>query len=174
MYFVGCKTFSTFAPKNMKHSKIKIWFRVIKRIVKLRKARKSDRMTLTFKMNEADRKWYVQLGWWPFKKDHLEMVAGSADFLDMEIEERTPRQNWILTLWFYISFKKEEIPNTYECELTSSSLLKGAFYKVDVEWFKPKIFLCPVALFIFGHYPKYIYIEKQMYVRGHGPLKYYK
>ena len=150
----------------MKHSKIKIWFWLIKRIIKLRWARKSDRMKLTFIMSETDRKWYAELGWWPFKKEHLEMVAGSADFLDKMIEERIPRPNWVLTLWYYISDKKENRPYTYECERTSSSLLKGAFYKVDVDGFKPQIYLCPVALFIFGHYPKYIYIEKQMCIQG--------
>lgn len=132
-------------------------------------SRKNKWITITFTRN-SDLRWFARLTWWPFKKDYLEMVSGSADFLDFLQEEYTPVKNRIITLSFLISNKKLDISNTYECARISRKLFKGAFYKVSN--FNSKLFLCPVTLFVLGCYPKYIYINKNnIFIRGYNKLR---
>lgn len=58
---------------------------------------------------------------------------------------------------YQINKEKINLPGYYECEKVSAKLLKGVFYTVNSHDFKTKLYLCPVALFMFGHYPEYIY-----------------
>lgn len=121
---------------------------------------------LKFYRYSSDMRWYVQLNWWPFKKEYLEMVSGSADFLDSLLEGCIPITYRKITLKYKYSNKPLNIENTFECKRINKKLFKGAFYKVD--GFKSKLYLCPVTLFVLGHYPKYIYIDKNYLISGHN------
>ena len=83
------------------------------------------------------------MGWWPFSKKHLEMVAGSADSLDYLADEYHHVRR--VTITYQINKEKINLPGYYECEKVSTKLLKGAFYTVNPDNFKTKLYLCLVT-----------------------------
>lgn len=132
-----------------------------------------DWRRLQFYRYSSNMRWYVQLRWWPFKKDYLEMVSGSADFLDSLIEGCSPCDYRKITLHFKYSNKPLNVDDSFECIRVNKKLFKGAFYKVNgLNGFKSKLYLCPVTLFVLGHYPKYIYIDQNYQIIGRSGKRY--
>jgi len=114
-----------------------------------------NKYTLKFN-HEADRKWYVDLPNWPFSHHNLMMVAGADDlcaFLSDDDESVTveviPSRS-PLDLEGYTELCQKD------CGLTTGS----TYDVVNLDGFKRDIWLCPVTLFVLGHYPKYLYIKK--------------
>lgn len=106
--------------------------------------------------HESDGKWYVDFPGWPFDHHNLLMVAG-ADQLCAFLSD-DDRFTHVLVR---PSRKKLDLPG-YACLVQGEhSLTGGSFYKVtDLPGFSREIWLCPVTLFVLGHYPKYIYFKK--------------
>jgi hypothetical protein len=98
--------------------------------------------------------WYIDLPNWPFAHQNLMMVCGADDLCD-ELSydgEHT-------SIDVMISNKEENLPGYIQLKKIDSKLLAGATYKVDGSEDVKELWLCPVTLFVFGKYPKYIYIK---------------
>ena len=105
---------------------------------------------------EDDGKWYVDFPNWPFDHHNLLMVLG-ADSL-CEFLSNDGKHTYVSV----IPSKKEKNYHGYaKLVQKEHSLRGGSFYQVTgIKGFNRKIWLCPVTLFVLGHYPKYIYIKK--------------
>lgn len=109
---------------------------------------------------EADGCWYVAFPDWPFDHHNLMMVQGADDMCELLSEDgKTTKINVIPTK------KREDHEGYFELKQTESSLTGGSTYKVELEKFRQEfqretLWLCPVTLFVLGHYPKYMYVKK--------------
>lgn len=136
---------------------------------------KKEQYELDFNREDEDR-WYIDLPNWPWKKENLEMVCGADRILDI-LSEGKDRVR--------LQVKPAEEPldedevhdliqeGWLEVEQTHYSLTGGATYtargyKTDQfvpnhslsgQSMKQTLWLCPVTLFVFGHYPKYFYCK---------------
>ena len=108
--------------------------------------------------HEEDGCWYIDFPGWPFDHHNLMMVAG-ADDLCSALSDND------------LNVKVKAIPTQKEKDLESEGYIKltqiesglttGSTYTVTgLEGFNRNIWLCPVTLFVFGKYPKYIYLKK--------------
>jgi len=99
---------------------------------------------------DIDGRWYAVLPEWEGERDELEMVMGADTMLDIMAEgddevhitlSTEPFENYTYMLFF-----KEEIYDgaTYD--------LKGRYVNFD-------IWLCSVTKFVFGEFPKQMYIK---------------
>lgn len=109
----------------------------------------------------GERKWFIDLKWFPFSKKLLEMVAGADELLDIlsEGEKEVTLQIDTYPIPFYdgklVMYEKVEDYN----------LWSGRFYQGQVGFENDKTFvdviwLCPVTLWVFLKYPKQIYYKK--------------
>ncbi len=136
---------------------------------------KKEQYELAFN-HEEEKRWFIDLPNWPWKKANLEMVCGADKLLDIlsngkdrvkllvkpleEPKEETEFSNLMLEGWL-------------EVKQIQSSLTGGATYTargIGMEQFvrnhpvsgqsmQRTLWLCPVTLFVFGHYPKYFYVK---------------
>ncbi|MBR4219126.1 MAG: hypothetical protein IKR71_08820 [Bacteroidales bacterium] len=106
--------------------------------------------------HEEDGCWYIDFPNWPFDHHNLMMVAGADDLCaELSDNDRYVKVHVIPT-------NKEECHDGY-VKLTQieSGLTEGSTYSVSgLAGFNRNIWLCPVTLFVFGKYPKYIYLKK--------------
>jgi hypothetical protein len=120
--------------------------------------------TLSF-TKENDGKWYIDFPNWPFDHHNLMMVAG-ADKLCKELsyDGRHTKVEVMIA-----NSEKEELEMTKTHKYTDViairedySITGGANYKASSDYreITPKFWLCPVTLFVLGHYPKYLRIRK--------------
>jgi len=127
-----------------------------------------------------DDTWYIDLPNWPWRRENLAMVCGADKMLDLlaNSPENDKGSNRVRV---QVKPAKEPVgsdelqqllqDNWVELTQTQSTLTGGATYtlkgKIDKEFvrkdyrtgeLKPRtLWLCPVTLFVFGHYPKYFY-----------------
>lgn len=111
-------------------------------------------------IKESDGKWYYYFPQWPFAHHNLMMVAGADNLCEMLSDG-----NGHTSVEVIISDDKEDLPDYIELEKTNSSLTGGADYDVHSDEFskfanRNTLWLCPVTLFVFMHYPNYIYVKK--------------
>ncbi len=106
---------------------------------------------------DPDNRWYVDLPTWEGSKADLEMVAGA----DIMLEYIAEGENTVL-----ISLNTETSivsPNKLEFIREAIELGNGAFYKlqsyngIDLNL---DMWLCDVTKFVFGEFPKFIYLHK--------------
>ena len=108
--------------------------------------------------HEEDGCWYIDFPGWPFDHHNLMMVAGANDLCSALSDND-------------LNVKVKAIPTQKEKDLESEGYIKltqiesglttGSTYTVTgLEGFNRNIWLCPVTLFVFGKYPKYIYLKK--------------
>lgn len=112
--------------------------------------------SLTF-IQDPDDRWYINMPW-NGNRANLEMVAGADDllsFLDTQGKRRVslhvvPSEDPIL------------VEDHTELRQLDKSLTGGAHYDTtDFLGFRmSRIWICPVTLCVFGHYPKYLYVKK--------------
>jgi len=100
---------------------------------------------------ESSGNWYIDLPNYPGPKADLQMVGGADEMLDMisEGEERVA---------IYISDVNSSVPK--DCDkliFKGKSLVDGG--GANYTWNKMNVWLCPVTKFVFGDYPKTIYIK---------------
>ncbi len=106
--------------------------------------------------HEADGLWYVDFPNWPFDHHNLLMVAG-ADKLCAFLSDNDVTTEVLVRP----SKKKLELEGYAELVQKDNSLTGGSTYEVrNLEGFDRDIWLCPVTLFVLGHYPKYMYVKK--------------
>ena len=106
--------------------------------------------------HEADGLWYVDFPNWPFDHHNLLMVAGADRLCAFLSDDGKTSHVDVIP-----SNKREQHPG-YACLVQGEhSLTGGSIYTVtDLPGFERDIWLCPVTLFVLGHYPKYLYIKK--------------
>lgn len=104
--------------------------------------------------------WYVDFPHWPFSHDNLAMVSGADKMLellsngDLSVEVRVIPAK-----------KKGQHGGFIELEQTEHSLFGGSTYQVKNDAFverykRDSLWICPVTLFVLGHYPKFIYTKR--------------
>lgn len=111
-----------------------------------------------FKFYKENNQWYVDLPEWKGEQAELEMVAGADSMLDIisQGEHET-----------YVTLSVTPFENADVLELQSicseqAWQLSGAFYKVSRlkgVSYDLSIWLCDVTTFVFGEFPKKIYIS---------------
>lgn len=116
-------------------------------------------MKKTLKFNkESDKKWYIDLPHYPFAHHNLMMVAGADKLCELLSQDghstkvdvvttKEPKDN--LVAEGYVQLKR-----------TEWSLTGGAHYDVSNIEGLTKLWLCPVTLFVYQKYPKYIYVKQ--------------
>jgi len=98
---------------------------------------------------ELDGRWYVVLPDWKGSKAELEMVAGADTMLDLLAE---------VTLRLY----KTKVEGADKLEIINSEVESGAEYYYSSPYFETmKIWLCDVTKFVFGEFPKVLYVIKE-------------
>lgn len=105
-------------------------------------------MKRIFTFIKEENRWYVDLPEWEGSKADLEMVCGADEMLETI-------SNGINSVKLLISLnplEKNDIILTLNDELECHS---GAYYKHNIN----DIWLCDVTKFIFGYFPKIIYIK---------------
>ena len=123
-------------------------------IVKMIKLLASKVKKLTFVL-EDDGRWYAIV---PFIYEHFhprtEMVFGANRLLDHLLREKERTVS--------VTVHKKPVEDA-DVTLTRVKwvLLNGAFYQVELKEgaFKELIWICPVTLFVYGHYPKKMYLN---------------
>lgn len=124
--------------------------------MKTNESKQPELCDLTFN-KENDGCWYIDLPNWPFAHHNLMMVAGADDLCEFLSDDgRTVK------VGVAYSDQPFDVPGCCELERTQHSLTGGADYNVNkLAGFDRKIWLCPVTLFVFKCYPKYIYLKKR-------------
>ena len=120
---------------------------------------KKDEYQLEFQ-KEEDGGWYVVFPEWPFDHHNLLMVSGADDMCELLSDDGTTTKISVIP-----TKEPEKHEGYFELKQTESSLTGGSTYKVDLEAFRREferdtLWLCPVTLFVLGHYPKYMYVKK--------------
>ena len=120
---------------------------------------KKDEYQIEFQ-KEADGGWYVVFPGWPFDHHNLLMVEGADKMCELLSKDGKRTKICVIP-----AKKREEHEGYFELKRTESSLVGGSTYKVDLVEFKERfhrdtLWLCPVTLFVLGHYPKYMYVKK--------------
>lgn len=127
------------------------WFWLLLKAMILRKTN----LVVSFTREEDDR-WYVDFPNWPLSHDHLEMVAGADDLLDI-LNDGTDHVKLMVST--------TEMERSIVLNKEKSALTKGAFYTIETrlrDWApKKKLWLCPVTLTVLGHYPQKIYFKRK-------------
>jgi len=105
---------------------------------------------------EQDGKWYVDLPEWTGSKADLQMVCGADTMLDIIAEDENEVN-------LELSLEKSEGSDILNFMHLATDWENGAFYHMpQYKGFKfnLKIWLCDVTKFVFGEFPKSIYIKK--------------
>ncbi|MBP5507069.1 MAG: hypothetical protein J6Y23_04375 [Prevotella sp.] len=106
--------------------------------------------------HEEDGNWYVDFPGWPFDHHNLMMVQGADDMCAFLSDDNIITQVKVIP-----ANKEEDHPGYAKLIQGEHSLTGGSYYDVTgLEGFTQQIWLCPVTLFVLGHYPKYIYVKK--------------
>jgi len=110
--------------------------------------------------------WYVDFPHWPFSHDNLAMVSGADKMLEL-----LSNGNLFAKMSVIPANEQEEHKGYIELEQTEHSLFGGSTYQVKYEPFikrykQDTLWICPVTLFVLGHYPKFIYIKSYTFVIG--------
>ena len=103
---------------------------------------------------EETNQWYVDIPDFPGLKEELEMVAGADTLLDIYAEGKK-------SIHIFLSLTEQPRFDSL-LFLEEDELKYGAFYKVQRynEANDPfQIWLCSVTLYVFGEFPKVIYIK---------------
>ena len=106
--------------------------------------------------HEEDGNWYVDYPGWPFDHHNLMMVAGADELCEFLSDDDKFAHISVIP-----SNKPLDKPG-YACLIQGEhTLTGGSTYNVTaLPSFEREIWLCPVTLFVLGHYPKYLYIKK--------------
>ena len=112
----------------------------------------SHKFNFTLAFNkEANHCWYVDI---PYPLDHanLQMVAGADDFLDA-LDRGTGRVE--------VQFCDHPFDGMeHEWHATPEPESYGCTYDVTSPLYQGRAWLCPVTLYVLGHFPKHIYIRQ--------------
>lgn len=108
--------------------------------------------------HEADDKWYYHCPNWPLSHHNLMMVFGADKLCAFLSEDDVTCKVIVIP-----SNKRLDKEGYAELEKSASRLTAGAFYNVHhLNGFTRNVWICPVTLTVLGHYPKYIYVKKEI------------
>ena len=113
------------------------------------------RLNVSFKKVYGD--WYCDIKGWPEKYFPNSLMVGDASRL---ITLMSGGKDYVT---FDVVPSKKEISEEglVRLDLTSSSVTGGGYYKAEVGGVQlPRIWLCPVTLFVLGRYPKFICFKR--------------
>jgi hypothetical protein len=99
--------------------------------------------------------WYIDLPNWPFSHGNLMMVAG-ADKLCQELSY----DGIHTSVEVIISRKPLELPDYIHLNREEVGIIDGATYEVSGATSTRLCWICPVTLFVFGGYPRHIYLKR--------------
>ena len=139
-----------------------------KAISMVKNVEKKEEYIISF-TKEDDGKWYVDFPNWPFDHHNLMMVAGADKLCEaLSYDGRHTKVEVMIA-----DSEKEglEMDRTcYHTDIMASredfSITGGAYYHIGAErkyTHNDKFWLCPVTLFVLGHYPKYMRIRGLRY-----------
>ncbi len=104
---------------------------------------------------ESDNRWYVDLPEWTGSKEELELVAGA----DTMLEYMAQGENEVRLI---LSEEKFDNADTLDFIRLATEIENGAFYKMEkyrgIE-LNLELWLCDVTKFVFGDFPKTIFIS---------------
>ena len=104
---------------------------------------------------ESDNRWYVDLHEWTGSKAELEMVSGADSMLEYMAEGEEQ-------VWLILSEQEFENADKLEFLRLATEIESGAFYKIE-KYRGIKIglemWLCDVTKFVFGDFPKTIFLS---------------
>ncbi len=104
---------------------------------------------------ESNLAWYIDLPKWPFDHQNLMMVCGADDLCqELSYDNNHTDVNVI------ISRKELDLPDYIHLKRKNVGFLDGADYDVIGYVETKTIWICPVTLFVFGGYPRHIYIKR--------------
>ena len=113
------------------------------------------RLNVSFKKVDGD--WYCDIKGWPEKYFPNSLMVGDASRL---ITLMSGGKDYVT---FDVVPSKKEISEEglVRLDLTSSSVTGGGYYEAEVGGVQlPRIWLCPVTLFVLGRYPKFICFKR--------------
>ena len=113
------------------------------------------RLNVSFKKVYGD--WYCDIKGWPERFFPNSLMVGDASRL---ITLMSQGEDYVT---FDVVPSKKEIleEGLVRLDLTSSSVTGGGYYETEVKGVQlPRIWLCPVTLFVLGRYPKFIYFKR--------------
>lgn len=139
---------------------------------------KKEQYQLSFVKDKGT--WYIDLPEWPWRRENLAMVCGADKMLDLLAatpeNDKGPNQVRVEVRPTDTPVDNEELQKLLQAGYVELSQIKSALtggatytlkgrigkdFKVKDYWtgeMKPRtLWLCPVTLFVFGHYPKYFY-----------------
>ena len=136
-----------------------------KAISMVKNVEKKEEYTISF-TKEDDGFWYVDYPTWPFDHSHLQMVRG-ADKL-CELLTYDGKHTKVHVMIADTDREELEMVRTHcHTDIMATredySITGGANYRAsacDCRKITPKFWLCPVTLFVLGHYPRYFRIRK--------------
>jgi len=108
----------------------------------------------TYRFYKEGNNWYVDLPSWEGAKSDLLMIGGADTMLDHMSNNGTQ----VLVL---ISRTNFEGANVLEFKAPATDVGEGAYYMLneyDGETLNLSVFLCDVTLFVFGEFPKQLFI----------------
>ena len=120
------------------------------------------RRKLDFTFLSSKKRWYVMFNEYPGPKANLEMVCG-ADKLCEAFSKPNPYSCCGRVAKFKIGLRGDFATRTLEKQpIEEGSIWNGRTYTLynSRGKYKHEVWLCPVMLYTFGHYPKRIYIWK--------------
>ena len=110
---------------------------------------------------EISGNWYADIPEWTGRKSALRMVAGADTLLEYLTEDQDTYVKDV-----HVHFSEEPIKGGDCLVKTRNCIFNGAYYKIaelEGEEINLKLWLCDVTKFVFGHFPKKIYVSKVEY-----------
>jgi len=114
---------------------------------------------MIYRFYKNNRGWFIDLPNYPFSKAHLAMVKGADVLLDQLAENRN--EVWIEESTRPIPEYTDVLDRVKKLGLAKGAIYKGNKIKIHHAILEENnLWLCPVTLFVFLHYPKKIYYKK--------------
>ena len=105
-------------------------------------------MTAIYRFYKEEHKWYIQLDDWDGDKEALEMVAGADVMLDI-LSNSTTEVKLLISTTDFSSKQLSKIDDEGNY----------SYHDLDDNFIFP-VWLCSVAIYVFGEYPSQIFISK--------------
>jgi hypothetical protein len=142
--------------------KIKSIYKLISPFIK-----RPEKLVLSFTATSSYglKRWYYDFKDWPWDHDRLEMVAGadtlcnhySADGFHTKVDVLATSSSPSLAAIGYDIYERQPLAgNLFTRALYGATYVSRTMSKKTAYTF----WICPVTLFVFGRYPKYLAIKK--------------
>ena len=136
-----------------------------KAISMVKNVEKKEEYIISF-TKEDDGLWYVDYPNWPFDHHNLLMVDGADKLCELLSYDGKHTKISVIPSKERKVLQSHDINERFALLRDKWGLTEGATYQVQLAPFKynggPRIWLCPVTLFVLGEYPEYLYIKTLM------------